>query len=756
MVEAIPVPRVSTRSKAVVLLFAAALFLSAFLLFSVEPIIAKALLPTLGGAPMVWNTCVAFFQLVLLGGYIYAHGAAAWLGKRRHVAVYVVLLALPFTVLPFATRVTSTPSPDASPIGWLLLALFGLIGLPFFVLSTSAAVLQVWFSKTDDPTARDPYFLYAASNLGSLLALVSYPAFVEPMLRLQDQSRVWAVGYSVFVGVSYLCAIVVLRTGTWSRDQPSPVISADAAVVHSERVSLRRRARWVALSFIPSSLMLAVTSYLSTDIAAVPLLWVVPLSLYLLTFVIAFGSRASAVSAFANRFLPLLILPLALTMAGQGRPNLWFAIPLHLIAFTMACLLCHSELARDRPQTSSLTDFYFCIALGGMFGGLFNTLAAPLLFSTVVEYPLILVLACLFRSRPAVSRVEGPVVETRAKQGLAIDVLVAVVVGAFAGGVIAGVRYFEADGRYALIGLGIPAFVAFTQSRRPMRFALSLGAILLAGTWASDGGQTLHTERTFFGVYRVSVEGSGRYRALFHGTTLHGMQATDRSRQADPLTYYHRTGPFGQAFTQLPNVSGAPEIAVVGLGVGSLATYATAGQRWTFYELDPAVERLARSAEYFTYMGKCADRCRVVLGDARISLASAKPNQYGLIVLDAFSSDAIPMHLMTSEAFTLYLSRLSHGGVLAFHISNRHLSLGPVVARLARLHGLTVLEQLDQVTAEESTNGKSASEWVFMAENPTDLGPLVADKRWVPPVVSDSTPLWTDDASSILSVLHFR
>lgn len=756
MIEAIPVPRASTNSTAVVWLFSTSLFLSAFLLFSVEPIVAKALLPTLGGAPMVWNTCVAFFQLVLLGGYMYAHGAAAWLGKRRHVAVYVVLLALPFTVLPFATRVTAAPPPGASPIGWLLLALVGLIGLPFFVLSTSAAVLQTWFSKTDDPTARDPYFLYAASNLGSLLALVSYPAFVEPMLRLQDQSRIWAVGYAVFVGVSYLCAIVVLRTGTWSRDQPAPAVRADAAVVPSERVSLWRRARWVALSFIPSSLMLAVTSYLSTDIAAVPLLWVVPLSLYLLTFVVAFGSRAPAVSAFANRFLPLLILPLALTMALQGRPTLWLAVPLHLLTFTMACLLCHSQLARDRPSTSSLTDFYFCIALGGMLGGLFNTLAAPLLFSRVYEYPLILGIASLFRWGPALSRVEGPGTETRAKQELAIDFFVALVIGAMVLGVISGVRWFEADGRVGLVALGFPAFMAFTQSRRPMRFGLSVAAIFLACSWAGDGGQTLHTERTFFGVYRVSVESDGRYRALFHGTTLHGMQATDQSRQADPLTYYHRTGPFGQAFSQLPNVSGAPEIAVVGLGVGSLATYVTEGQRWTFYELDPAVERLARSAEYFTYMGNCGGRCRVVLGDARISLAAAKPNQYGLIVLDAFSSDAIPMHLMTSEAFTLYLSRLSQDGVLAFHISNRHLSLGPVVARLGRLHGLTVLEQLDGVTAEDATNGKSASDWVFMAKNPTDLGPLVADKRWVPPVVSDSTPLWTDDSSSILSVIHFR
>ena len=277
-------------------------------------------------------------------------------------------------------------------------------------------------------------------------------------------------------------------------------------------------------------------------------------------------------------------------------------------------------------------------------------------------------------------------------------------------------------------------------------------------SWRFHGPATdkrCYIERTFFGVYRVSVEASGRYRALFHGTTLHGMQATDQSRQADPLTYYHRTGPFGQAFADC-RMCPAREIAVVGLGVGSLASYATQGQRWTFYELDPAVERLARSEQYFTYMSNCADRCQVVLGDARISLA--RPNRIGTgsIVLDAFSSDAIPMHLMTSEAFTLYLSPTGPGGVLAFHISNRHLALGPVVARLARLHGLTVVEQLERVTVEETNSGKSPSNWVFMAASPTDLGPLVSDKRWVPPVVSDATPLWTDDSSSILSVLQLR
>jgi hypothetical protein len=731
-----------------VLLFSATLFLSAFLLFTVELIVAKTVLPTLGGVPMVWNTCMVFFQITLLGGYMYAHGATTWLGARRHALVYAVLLGLPLFFLPFSTIVSDARPPEGNPIGWLIVLLLGWVGLPFFVLSTSAAVLQHWFSTTDDSKARDPYFLYAASNLGSLLALVAYPSIVEPALRLSDQSRVWAVGYATFVVAAWVCAVVVWRRGTSGlKRRPDRLVTSDERGPRTTPISGARRARWVALSFVPSSLMLAVTSYLSTDIATVPLLWVIPLSLYLLTFVVAFGSRSQRATAVADRVLPLLILPLVVLMIAPPSAALWL-VGFHLAAFTAASLLCHGQIANDRPSPSYLTEFYFWIALGGMLGGLFNTLAAPMLFTSVVEYPLVLVMACLLRvGTPAAGDARR-----------VMDVVVPLAVGVLTFGLIIGLSSASGNPRLVFASLALPAFASFSQSRRhPARFALSLGAMLLAGTWASgDRGRTLHTERTFFGVYRVAFDASGRYRALYNGTTLHGMQPVDPARRHESISYYYPGGPFSEAATRLPNVARATDVAVVGLGVGSLASFVTPGQRWTFFEIDPAVERLARSTDYFTYLSDCGDPCRVVLGDARISLARDK-TRYGLIVLDAFSSDAIPIHLLTSEALAVYLSRLAPGGVMALHISNRHLSLAPVLARLAERHGLSAIERRDGTVSElESSNGKTPSNWMLMARSAADLGPLVSDPKWVVPVASGSTPLWTDDSSSILSALRLR
>jgi hypothetical protein len=435
-------------------------------------------------------------------------------------------------------------------------------------------------------------------------------------------------------------------------------------------------------------------------------------------------------------------------MVAGALAALWLVVPLHLLTFTTAAVLCHLALASDRPASSSLTEFYFWIALGGVLGGAFNTLLAPIMFSGIVEYPLVLVLVCLFRTGRSSGR--------GGAQRPAIDTVVAIAIGALTAGLMLGVRRLGAEPRLTVAALALPAILSFSQSRRPVRFALSLGAMLLAGGWIGNTSEaTLYRERTFFGVYRVKIDPSGRYRILSHGTTLHGMQAIDRTRSHEPLAYFHRTGPFGQAFDRL-RLSRAPQIAVVGLGVGSLASYAEPGQRWTFYELDPAVERLARTSGYFTYLRDCGNRCRVVLGDARLALTGAPQNEYGLIVLDAFSSDAIPTHLLTSEALTLYVSRLATGGVLAFHISNRHLALGPVLARLARDHGLAALEQQDLQGAEVSSTGKSPSHWLLMARQRADLGPLLTAARWSPPIVPRSTPRWTDDASSILAVLRLR
>jgi hypothetical protein len=726
----------------IVLLFATTLFLSSLLMFALEPIVAKTVLPILGGTPMVWNTCVLFFQILLLGGYAYAHGVTTWLGARGSRAAYGVLLLLPFLTLPFALGPDARP-PDGNPIGWLLLVLAKSIGLPFFALAATAPILQRWFANTDHPSAKDPYFLYAASNLGSLLALMIYPVIIEPTLRLRVQNHVWEIVYAVFV-LAACCAVAA----SWRRRVPAAGVPT-RSVEHGDATpaispTWERRAAWVALAFIPSSLMLAVTTYFSTDIAPVPLFWIAPLALYLLTFIIAFGSRSASFASIADRFLPILMLPLIVLMiAGAGIP-LWMAVPLHLAVFTMAALVCHGRLAADRPAPIHLTEFYFWLAFGGMLGGVFNTLAAPVLFNRVIEYPLVLVLA--LAARRSHRLVAGSSWSLN-------DFALPIGVGALSAGFIVWLHPGPDSARLFVGGLGVPALLAFTQKRAPIRFAASIAAMLVAGVLAvAAQGEVLYVSRTFFGVYRVTTDPANQYHTLYHGTTLHGMQAIDPAKQGEPTAYFYRQGPVGQIFAGLPNVAARREIAVVGLGVGTLASYRSPGQQWTIYEIDPEVERIARTDAYFTYLRTCGDGCRVVLGDARLSLARAPQNGYGLLVLDAFSSDAVPVHLLTSEALGLYLSRLAPGGALVFHVTNRHLILAPMLGRLALTHGLAVRWQRHHATQP----GQFSSEWVVMTRNTADLGSLASDPRWSEPAITQSTPLWTDDFSNILSVLSLN
>jgi hypothetical protein len=728
----------------VVPLFASAMFLSGFLLFMVEPMAARMVLPILGGVPMVWNGCVVFFQIVMLAGYGYAFGASRWMPVRHHVMLHAAVLAAPALVLPFAIQAGSVTPPDGNPLGWLLLLLAGSIGLPFFVLSTSASVFQHWLSRTDHPAGRDPYFLYSASNLGCLLALAAYPVVVEPMLTLRDQARLWTVGYVAFVALAGACGIFAWRrsaAGTRVAAEPTPQVPIGTAI------KTVRRARWIALAFVPSSLMLAVTSYVSTDIASVPLLWIVPLALYLLTFAMAFGRRSDAWAAVARRALPLVVVPLVLAMIANVRVPLTLIVLLHLAAFAVMALHCHSALAKDRPDASRLTEFYFWVSIGGMLGGLFNTLAAPLLFNSVLEYPLVVMMACALFAAPA---------PRAASRFAKADLLWPAIVGLVTAGLLAVLSARSAPLAYQLAALTVPAVLAFTQRRQSFRFGACMAALIGAGlAFQITDGRVLYATRTFFGVYRVSEDPAARYHALAHGTTLHGIQAMVPERRTEALTYYHATGPFGQAWLALPRAAGGGQIGVVGLGVGTLATYARPGQRWTFFEIDPAIERIARTAEYFSFMEACGDRCRVVIGDARISLSRVPEGTYDVLVLDAFSSDSIPIHLMTREALALYVSRLAADGVLLMHVSNRHLRLAPIVARLAADQQLLAVQQVD-ARVSGWPEGKSESQWIVMTRSAAGLEALTRSGRWTTLVADPATPLWSDDFSNILSALSVR
>ncbi|MDQ4071329.1 MAG: fused MFS/spermidine synthase [Actinomycetota bacterium] len=713
---------------------------------------ARFVLPLFGGAPAVWNTSMVFFQTALLAGYLYAHATTRRLGVRRQAALHLGVVLLPLVVLPLAVPDGWAPAEGESPVPLLLGLLLVAVGPPFFVVSTTAPLLQRWLGGTDHPAARDPYFLYRASNIGSVLGLLAYPLAVEPTLRLAEQAVVWAVGYSLLAALVAACAAAVWRSGRppsgWAPAAP-PAPDPDASTAAERPVTVKRRLRWIGLAFVPSSLMLGVTSYMTVDLAPVPLLWSVPLSLYLVSFIVAFapGARNERRHRRLVLGLPVAALLLSLLVLLEAREPLWLLIPLHLTGFLVAALVCHGELARDRPAVRSLTEFYIWMAVGGVLGGVFNALLAPVLFDSLTEYPLVIALACLCLPRRPGRFPAGP--QTRWLDFAAPALLGAVVATILALASRAGPE-MELVGRG--FALSMAAGVALNFARRPLRLALSVGAILLAGALLAPGDRVLYQERSFFGVNRVEAEPGGFHR-LVNGTTTHGGQYRGPGRALEPTTYYHRSGPIGQFLTTVPRAGRTDRVAVLGLGGGGMACHARQGERWTFYEVDPTVERLARDPRLFTFLRDCPGRHEVVLGDARLSLAHARERAYGLIVGDVFSSDAIPVHLLTREAIRLYRSKLTADGVLALHISNRYLDLGPVAAALARDAGLACLSQAEPQAAARRVPGKAAAHWVLMTASPDRLGPVATDPRWRPCRSEPGAEVWTDDFSNIVEAL---
>ena len=744
---------------------AAAVTLNAFLLFAVEPLVARLILPLLGGTPAVWNTCMVFFQAVLLAGYAAAHGLSRRLPLRTQAALYPWLLLPAFLVLPIGLResVLQSVPREGNPIPWLLGLLALVVGLPFFALATTGPLLQKWFAGTDHPAARDPYFLYAASNFGSMAALISYPLLMEPRLRLAAQSWLWTAGYWLLAALTLGCALRLERA---RRTEARPATAGDED--GGERLTLRRRLRWVALAFVPSSLLLGVTTYLSTDIATIPLLWIVPLALYLLTFILVFARRPVVSHWLVKRVLPIGILVLLVLLLAEGaQPPIVVTVTLHLLVFFVAGLFCHGELARNRPSPRYLTEFYLWLAAGGVLGGLFNALVAPLVFPRVYEYPLMLVPLALLRPGPAQTR---PVSRW-------LDYLLPALLGGLTAGLILGWPLLDpvvvklitrasgvkppATFRVGIL-FGLPAILCYCLEPRLVRFALGVAAVMAASVLYSGGqGRPLHTERSFFGVLRVTVDPTGTFYQLVHGNTIHGRELIALpagQERHEPLSYYHQRGPIGDVFKKVRPRFRDARVGVVGLGVGAMAWYAEPDEEWTFYEIDPAVKRLASDTTYFTYLSECrAGKLEVVLGDARLRLREAPAHHFQVLVLDAFSSDAVPVHLLTREALEVYLSKLAPGGVVAFHTSNRFLDLRPVLADLARDTGLVCRCRDDlAIFGDEAARGRDPSQWVVMAANPADLGTLARNVFW-DDLIKTTPPglVWTDDYSNIVGIFKW-
>jgi hypothetical protein len=612
-------------------------------------------------------------------------------------------------------------------------------------VSTTSPLLQRWFSMTGHPAAKDPYFLYGASNLGSLVALLGYPLLIEPNLRLPAQSKVWGGGYALLAVLIVICAIAI-----WKARSSAPI--PNESRTKDQAVPPKRHLRWIAFAFVPSTLMLGVTTYITTDIASIPLLWVVPLALYLLSFVFVFARKPWLPQTPVVRALPIAAVTLTFVILSNAVDPVWFLLLVHLLFFFIACLVCHGRLAQERPPPEGLTGFYFWMGLGGVLGGAFNALLAPALFTSVVEYPLAIVLACLLRPQTD-QRLDW-------KRGLAdLGLATILILGLFTIGVAASVTLFDLEPGPASNALifAIPTVVCYTFVKRPIRFGFGVGALLLSGfLYLEMHGRTLYAGRNFFGISRVTLDPSRTFHRFIHGNTTHGRQFIDPNRQCEPLAYYHRTGPFGTIVSAFGNDAALPpRVAAIGLGAGSMISYATEKQDWTFYEIDPTVIRVAQDRRLFTYLPECAKvKPRIVAGDARLRLREALDHHYGLIVLDAFSSDAIPVHLLTRQALDLYLAKLAEGGTLAMHISNRYLDLAPVVGDLAKDAGLVCLAWDDSI--EDKANGKEPSHWVVMARQAKDMSTLTSDPRWLPLMGRAKAEVWTDDFSNIMSVFKWK
>lgn len=744
-------------SDAIVLaLYILTLFISAALLFMLEPMFAKMALPIFGGSPTVWNVAVVFYQVALLTGYLYAHLLVKHFQTRDQVLIHTVFIIAPLFFLPIKVSNDWTLPAQTNPTLWLLALLLVTIGIPFCILSATNSLVQSWFAKTRLKSANDPYFLYAASNTGSMLALLGYPAFIEPNLGLRLTSHLWMDGYIMFIVTMVLCmATVWMKQLTSSRDGLGGKLPSCAMEEESEPLSLHRRIRWVLLAMVPSSLMLSVTTFLSTNIIPIPLFWVIPLAIYLLTFILVFARRQVISHHLVMKAMPIALIVLALTMVGQAIKPIEWLIGLHLLAFFILGMVCHGEIARDRPQKGFITEFYLWISLGGVLGGAFNALLAPMIFDDVIEYPLAIVLACVLMPRASTTPTEHVTPW--------LDLLLPVVLGASVAALLLLIQFLKVEPEPLLMGilLGLPLLVCYGFSGRPLRFGLGLAAYFLAGTLyeSTVGGlKELHTERSFFGFHRIMSDPQDRYHLLVHGNTVHGKQSLDPTHNLEPLTYFYRNGPIGQLFNAFRSEFKSHKIAVIGLGAGSLACYSQPGQQWTIYEIDPYVKDIAQNTEYFSFLKECGgSNFQINLGDARLSLAEAPNQAYNIIILDAYTSDSIPSHLITREAISLYLSKLAPGGILAFHISNLYLNFKPILAGLAQDADLHVRIQEDLSPLKEDSNqGKSGSVWGIMVRDPKDFGPLAADYRWKEETDTRNIPVWTDDFSSIFAISKWQ
>ncbi len=737
------------RNKLVLVVYTAAIFTSALLLFSVQPLFTKMVLPRLGGSPAVWSVAMVFFQSLLLGGYAYAHYLMTLKSRIVPVVIHLALLVVALLTLPLSIA-SGWGEPPASGYAFWLLGLFAVsIGLPFFALAANNPMLQAWFVRTGHPDGPDPYFLYASSNIGSFLALLSYPVLLEPMFTLRTQNLIWTGGYALLIVLIAACGILLLRSPAMS------VAAIEAGDGDAPPPAWTMRLRWIFLAAVPSGLLIAVTAHISTDVAAAPLLWVLPLSLYLLTWVLVFQSRPLLSHQFMVMLQPFAIAGVMILLVIGGEQNLLLTLGGHQLCFFIIAMACHGELARTRPAASHLTGFYVALSFGGMVGGLFAGLIAPYTFSWIAEYPILLALAALCRP-PGTSKVRGAL----GVWLVTVAAILAMIALSYRQGTVT--EFLETNRVWVVTGAAAVAVllaVFWRIGRWQLAAVVALGLVLIRVYPADDG--RVETVRSFFGVHKIVVTANGQYHVLMHGTTIHGAEkflnddGTPIKGRPEPISYYHSAGGMGQAIAAIRERKAGPiRVAVIGLGAGTLACQSQPGEDWTFFEIDQTMVDTARDPKYFTYVSSCEPNMKPVIGDARLTFAKEKDGTYDLIIVDAYSSDAIPIHLATEEAMAIYKAKLAPQGAVLMHVSNRHLELASVVVGIAEENDLK-----SWVYNEDSGRDNEyifTTNVVISAREEADVGKIASDDKWALTEATEGQRVWTDDYSNVLGAVWRR
>jgi spermidine synthase len=711
--------------------------LSSFLLFFIQPLAAKELLPLFGGVPAVWNICMAFFQGILLLGYLYAYINTRYLTAYLQRTVHFALIAFSLLMLPILweglhPRIGSDPAVN---VMWLLVSK---LTLPLFILSATASLMQYWFGQTNHPHAKDPYFLYSASNVGGLVALLGFPFLFEPFFGIRDLSIYWSAAYGVFV-LGLVAAVLQCAKAVSSKSVT--VLTTGAA-----KISSWQRVEWLLLSFAPSSLLMGVTQYITTDIVATPLFWILPLTLYLLTFIIAFARKPIISHAWMVREQAFfLIFPLIAMGKNSVATNTFELILFPLLGFFVLTMVCQGELVAKRPEKSHLTEFYLWIALGGFLGSVFNSFVAPLIFNGIYEYYIAFCLCILLRPWPTVN---GKYQWQKSDFFLPLSIALVLLAAYFLYALLQQISFYKWIDIFIELAV-ITVIVIWHQ--RPFRFAACLAVLFLyAQMMPATYGHLLWQSRDFFGVTRVYKNDVLNLHILLSGSTMHGLQlANDPENFTGSLSYYQPV----KAIADLIEKGNAPQqVAIAGLGSGTLSCLFQK-EAVTFFEIDPAMIKVAETPAFFTYLKYCPPRGGVVLGDARLSMMAEAQHKFNIIIIDVFSSDSIPVHLITEEAVALYFQKISPGGLLIFHISSRHINFNAVLATIAaRLH-LEAYSNDAMPLKDENQHFQFMSDWVVLTSNAVLTKKLGNELHWKKLAVTKKPLVWTDDFSNILRVL---